>query len=94
MDNNKYAVELLDKAEKLNESYKNMEKMKLEIEEKIKYEVNRVVNMPSEFNKKFSKFKDELDAIKIEFLELSEFVNIYNIKKMEIKCQNFKEFLY
>ena len=37
MDNNKYAVELLDKAEKLNESYKNMEKMKIEIEEKIKY---------------------------------------------------------
>ena len=91
MDNNKYAVELLDKAEKLNESYKNMEKMKIEIEEKIKYEVNRVVNMPSEFNKKFSKIKDELDAIKIEFLELSEFVKNHKFETRGSENEDSKD---
>ena len=91
MDNNKYAVELLDKAEKLNESYKNMEKMKLEIEEKIKYEVNRVVNMPSEFNKKFTKIKDELDAIKIEFLELSEFVKNHKFETRGSENEDSKD---
>ena len=91
MDNNKYAVELLDKAEKLNESYKNMEKMKLEIEEKIKYEVNRVVNIPSEFNKKFSKIRDELDAIKIEFLELSEFVKNHKFETRGSENEDSKD---
>ena len=74
MSNNIHAVELKDKADKLSEIYKNMEKLKMDTEEKIKYEVNRVLSIPSEINKKFGKIKEELDAIKINFFELSEFV--------------------
>ena len=74
MSNNIHAVELKDKADKLSEIYKNMEKLKMDTEEKIKYEVNRVLSIPSEINKKFGKIKEELNAIKINFFELSEFV--------------------
>ena len=91
MDNNKYAVELLNKAEKLNESYKNMEKLRLEVEEKIKYEVNRIVNIPSEFNKKFTKIKDELDAIKIDLLELSEFVKNHKFETKNSENEDSKD---
>ena len=91
MDNNKYAVELLNKAEKLNESYKNMEKLRLEVEEKIKYEVNRIVNIPSEFNKKFTKIKDELDAIKIDLLELSEFIKNHKFETKNSENEDSKD---
>ena len=85
MNNNKYAIELQNKADKLVESYKNVEKIRLDIEDKLKYEVDRVVNMPNEFNKKFSKIKEELNYIKIEFLELSDFVknNKFETKSSE-----------
>ena len=85
MNNNKYAIELQNKADKLVESYKNVEKIRLDIEDKLKYEVDRVVNMPNEFNKKFSKIKEELNNIKIEFLELSDFVknNKFETKSSE-----------
>ena len=85
MNNNKYAIELQNKADKLVESYKNVEKIRLDIEDKLKYEVDRVVNMPKEFNKKFSKIKEELNNIKIEFLELSDFVknNKFETKSSE-----------
>ena len=92
MANNKYAEELIKKAELLNDNYKKVEKIKNEIEERIKYEINKIHNLPGDYGERLNNFQDELDAIKIEFFNLSDMIknNKFIIKEGENKTNNQK----
>ena len=85
IDNNKYVADLKDTGDKLVESYKNMEILKSELEEKFQIEVNKVIHLPEEFNKKLGSVRKEMDNIKMKFLELTDFVKSYKfvLKKPE-----------
>lgn len=82
MDNNKYAVELKEKAELLNENYKKVEKLKVDFEDRIKYEVNRIFNLPEEINKKLNTYLQEFENIKNESFQLSKFIKNGNFEKL------------
>ena len=85
MTNNKYANELKDRADKLSEIYKQMEKLREDIEKKVKSEIDRIINIPGEVNQTLNAFQDDMENINNQFLELSEFVKNYkfDIKKIQ-----------
>ena len=93
MNNNKYANELKDKAEKLGEIFKQMEISKVEMEKNVKKEIDRIINIPGEVNENLNAFQDEIGNINNQFLELSEFVKNYKFegKIVEHKVEEKKE---
>ena len=91
MNNNKYAIELKEKADMLAESYQNMELLKNELEEKVKKEINRIINIPKETNKKLEHFKEEIEKIKIQFYTLSDYVKSKKFETIIIKQEKEKE---
>ena len=92
IDNNKIVAELKAKADKLNESYKSMEKLKKDFEEKVNIEINKVIQIPEEVNKKFKSVQDDFDSIKIRFLELTDFVKSYKfVNKKKEKTQRIEK---
>ena len=93
MNNNKYANELKDKAEKLGEIFKQMEISKVEMEKNVKKEIDRIINIPGEVNENLNAFQDEIENINNKFLELSEFVKNYKFegKIVEHKVEEKKE---
>ena len=88
IDNNKYVVELKDKTEKILETYKTMEKLKNDIEERIKHELNKFISMPPDYKQKLGVFQEEINTIKLEILQLTEFVKNH---KFETKTTTKEE---
>ena len=91
MNNNKYAIELKEKADMLAESYKNMEQLKKEVEETVKKEINRIINIPKETNKKLEHFREEIEKIKTQLYKLSDFVKNKKFETIIIKQDKEKE---
>ena len=91
MTNNKYANELKDRADKLTEIYKQMEKLREDIEKKVKSEIDRIINIPGEVNQTLNAFQDDMENINNQFLELSEFVKNYKFDAKKIQKEGKDE---
>ena len=83
MNNSKLANELKDRADKLSEIFKQMEILKEDLTKKVKYEIDRIINIPGEVNEHLNAFQDEIENINNQFLELSECVKNCKFEKIE-----------
>ena len=83
MNNSKLANELKDRADKLGEIFKQMEILKEDLTKKVKYEIDRIINIPGEVNEHLNAFQDEIENINNQFLELSECVKNCKFEKIE-----------
>lgn len=91
MTNNKHAIELKERADKLSEIYKSMEILRNDMEQKVKKEIDRIINIPPEVNRKLLNFHNEIEAINYQFMELSEFVKNYKFEAKIVKRENKEE---
>ena len=89
--NNKHALELKERADLLAESIKNVEQLKVELEEKVQKEINKIINLPKETNKKLEHLKKEIDNIKSQFYRLSDYVKKQKFETIIIKKEKEKE---
>ena len=86
MENNQYGKLLEEKANLLNENYKNVEKMKNDLEEKVKYEINKIGDISEKFCLRFDNYQQEFNNIKTRFISLSE--SIKNNKFLNNETKN------
>ena len=91
MTNNKHAIELKERSDKLSEIYKSMEILRNDMEQKFKKEIDRIINIPPEVNRKLLNFHNEIEAINYQFMELSEFVKNYKFEAKIVKRENKEE---
>lgn len=91
MTNNKHAIELKERSDKLSEIYKSMEILRNDMEQKVKKEIDRIINIPPEVNRKLLNFHNEIEAINYQFMELSEFVKNYKFEAKIVKRENKEE---
>ena len=85
MENNQYGKLLEEKANLLNENYKNVEKMKNDLEEKVKYEINKIGDISEKFCLRFDNYQQEFNSIKKRFIALSEFIKNNKFQSSEAK---------
>ena len=85
MENNQYGKLLEEKANLLNENYKNVEKMKYDMEEKVKYEINKIGDISEKFCLRFDNYQKEFNNIKKRFIALSEFIKNNKFQNNEAK---------
>lgn len=85
MENNKYGKSLEEKMNSLNENFKKTEKIKNDIEDKIKYEINKIGDISESFSLKFDNYQNEFNSIKKKFIVLSEFIQNNKFQKGEMK---------
>ena len=64
MENNQYGQNLEEKADLLNENFKKIEKLKIDMEEKVKYEINKIIDISDNFCLKFDNYQNEFNTIK------------------------------
>ena len=79
MENNEYGKNLNDN------NNKNIEKLKLEIEENIKCEINKIGDISEKFDLKFNNYQKEFNSIKKRFILLSEFIKNNRFQTNESK---------
>ena len=85
MENNQYGQTLEEKANLLIDNYKKMEKLKIDIEDRIKYEVNKIGDISESLSVKFDNYQNEFNSIKKRFIVLSEFIKNNKFQNNEIK---------
>ena len=90
MENNKYGKSLEEKMNSLNENFKKTEKIKNDIEDKIKYEINKIGDISESFSLKFDNYQNEFNSIKKKFSVLSEFIQNNKFQKNEMKNTSTK----
>ena len=89
-ENNQYGKLLEEKANLLNENYKNIEKMKIDMEEKVKYEINKIGDISENFCSRFDNYQHEFNNIKKRFIVLSEFIKNNKFQTNESKILSKK----
>ena len=87
MENNQYGISLEEKANLLNENFKKIEKLKFDMEEKVKYEINKIGDISENFCLRFDNYQNEFNTIKKRFIVLSEFIK--NNKPQNMETKNF-----
>ena len=87
MENNQYGISLEEKANLLNENFKKIEKLKFDMEEKVKYEINKIGDISENFCLRFDNYQNEFNTIKKRFIVLSEFIK--NNKSQNMETKNF-----
>ena len=85
MENNQYGKILEEKANLLDDNCKRIEKLKIDMEDKIKYEINRVGDISENFCLKFDNYQNEFKSIKKRFIVLSEFIKNNKFQNNDIK---------
>ena len=85
MENSNYAKTLEGKFTLLNDIVLQTEKMKKDIEETIKYEINKIADISNNINLKFDDYQKEFNSIKKRFIILSDYIQNHNFQKSETK---------
>ena len=85
MENNQYGKNLEEKANLLNENFKIIEKLKIDMEEKIKYEINKIGDVSENFCSRFDNYQNEFNNIKKRFIVLSEFIKNNKFQNSDTK---------
>ena len=85
MENSNYVKTMEGKYNLLNDIVLQTEKMKKDIEETIKYEINKIEDITNNINLKFDDYQKEFNSIKKRFIILSDYIQNHNFQKSETK---------